>query len=187
VIIVLALARIAWRAFANFRGTVFSLGKTIVYAGISISLGVLFSTLSYFEGVPYILAVPEAVLAAVAAFWSYRYSDRRISFWNSSDGSLYFRGGVAIYLIYLVGFVARLFIDVEFVGPSMFSFDSGVKLAGAALYGSVATDLLLVLGVGLLLGRNVRVVRRFRMIQRGEERVQEAAPELTIPTPNPVD
>ena len=181
VIVVFALARITWRTLANYRGTVFSLGRTVVYACVYITLGVLFSALSYVEGVPYLLAIPEVALVAVAALWSYRYTDKRISFWKSPEGSLYFRGGVAIYIIYLVGFVARFAIDLAYIGPSMFNFASTVTLVGAALYGSVATDLLLVLGVGLLLGRNVRVVRRFGMIQRGEETVPEAKPELTIP------
>jgi hypothetical protein len=181
VVIVLALARITWRTIANYKGMVFSLARTIVYAGVYITLGILFSALSYFEGVPYLLAIPEVALAAAAALWSYRYTDKRISFWKSPEGSLCFRGGVVIYLIYMVGFVARLSIDIAFIGPSMFSFASTITLAGAALYGSVATDLLLVFGVGLLLGRNVRVVRRFRMIQRGEESVPDARPGLTIP------
>jgi Ca2+/H+ antiporter len=53
----------------------------------------------------------------------------------------------------------------------MFSFASGVQLTGAALYGSVVTDLLLMLGVGLLIGRNIRVVRRYRGIQWGKESI----------------
>lgn len=181
VIIVLALARITWRTLANYRGTAFSLGRTVIYACVYVGLGVFFSSLSYFEGVSYWLAVPEAILAGSAALWSYKYTDKRISFWNSPEGQLYFRGGVVIYLIYLAGFVARFSIDIAFVGPSMFSFASGVTLIGAALYGSMATDLLLTLGVGLLLGRNIRVVRRFRMIQRGEEAVPDSNVVVTIP------
>jgi len=186
-VIFLALARIVWRTLANYRGTAFSLGRTVVYACVYITLGVLFSAMSYFDGVPFLLAVPEVALAAAATFWSYRYADKRIRFWSSPDGRLYFRGGVSIYLIYLGGFTARLLIDVAFIGPSIFSFGSGVALAGAALYGSMATDLLLIFGVGLLLGRSARVVRRFRMIQRGEETVPDAGVDLMMPLVNAVD
>jgi len=170
-VLLAALVRIGWRTFANFRGTIFSLTRTVAYAGIYIALGIAFSALSFFEGVPYLLALPEVAIVAVAAFWSYRYSDSRISFWKSDNGSLYFRGGIAVYLIYLAGFLTRLAIDISFIGPAMFDFGSIVQLTGAALYASTASDLLLTLGVGLLIGRNVRVTRRYNMIQRNDEAV----------------
>jgi hypothetical protein len=176
-VVFIALARVTWRTIANYKGTAFSLAKTVAYAGVYIALGALFSGLSFLAGVSYLLAVPELILAATAAFWSYKYTDRRISFWKKDNGSLYFRGGIAIYLIYLVGFIARLSIDVAFIGPSMFNFTSSLQLSGVALYGSMVTDLVLVLGSGLLIGRYLRVSRRYRAIMRGEEVV----PGLPIP------
>ena len=176
-IFVLAVLRISWRTFANYKGTIFSMTKTFVYAGIYITLGVAFSALSFVEGVSYFMVVPEIVILAAAAYASYRYSDGRISFWKTDEGSLFFRGGIGIYLIYLAGFLTRLAIDVAFVGPSMFDFTSIVQLSGAALYASMASDLLLTLGVGLLIGRNVRVTKRYHLIQRG----YEPAPSLPSP------
>jgi hypothetical protein len=137
-------------------------------------LGVAFSGLSYTEGVSYLLALPEVVLAAVAGVLSYKYTDRRISFWKSPEGELFFRGGVAIYLIYLVALVVRLGIDVTFIGPAAFSFGTAVALGGTALYATMGTDLLLTFGVGLLIGRGARVARRHGRIQRGEESVPSA-------------
>jgi len=176
-IFILAILRISWRTFANYKGTVFSMTKTFVYAGIYVALGVAFSALSFVEGVSYLMVVPELAILAAAAYASYRYSDSRISFWKSDEGSLFFRGGIGIYLIYLAGFLTRLTIDVAFVGPSMFDFASIVQLSGAALYASMASDLLLTLGVGLLIGRNVRVTKRYHLIQHG----LELAPSLPSP------
>ena len=176
VIILFILFRVVRRTLANYRGTVFSLSKAIAYSAVYVALGVGFSALSFFEGVPYVIAVPEVLIAAVAAFGSYRYTDKRISFWKPSDGPLYFRGGIVIYLIYIVGLVTRLAIDVVFIGPSLFSFASTIQLTGAALYGSMATDILLIFGVGLLMGRNVRVVRRYGKLQRGEEPIPTTPP-----------
>ena len=176
-IFVLAVLRISWRTFANYKGTIFSMTKTFVYAGIYVTLGVAFSALSFVEGVSYFMVVPEIAILAAAAYASYRYSDGRISFWKTDEGSLFFRGGIGIYLIYLAGFLTRLAIDVAFVGPSMFDFTSIVQLSGAALYASMASDLLLTLGVGLLIGRNVRVTKRYHLIQRG----YEPAPSLPSP------
>ena len=176
-IFVLAVLRISWRTFANYKGTIFSMTKTFVYAGIYVTLGVAFSALSFVEGVSYFMAVPELAILAAAAYASYKYTDGRISFWKTDEGSLFFRGGIGIYLIYLTGFLTRLAIDVAFVGSSMFSFTSIVQLSGAALYASMASDLLLTLGVGLLIGRNVRVTKRYHLIQRGIE----LAPNLPGP------
>ena len=176
-IFVLAVLRISWRTFANYRGTIFSMTKTFVYAGVYVTLGVAFSALSFVEGVSYTMVVPEIAILAAAAYASYRYSDGRISFWKSGEGSLFFSGGIGIYLVYLAGYLTRLAIDVAIVGPSMFDFTSIIQLSGAALYASMASDLLLTLGVGLLIGRNVRVTQRYRLIQRGVE----LAPSLPGP------
>jgi len=172
-IILVGVVRIAWRTFANYRGTLFSLARTVAYAGVYVTLGVAFLALSFFEGVSYLMAVPAIILVACTAFWSYRYSDKRISFWKTGKG-LYFRGGVVVYLIYFAGFLTRLALDVVFIGPSMFDFGSAVLLSGTALYASMATDLLLTSGVGLLIGRNLRVARRYQGIQRGLEAVPDA-------------
>jgi len=125
--------------------------------------------------VPVLLAPLYAVLLAGAAVASYRYADRRITFWRGSDGSLYFRGGVVIYLVYLAALLIRLAIDYLAIGADVFSFSfsSSSALSGTALYGTVATDLLLMFGVGLLLGRNLRVMRRYQRIAGGKDPVPE--------------
>ncbi|MDG6982272.1 MAG: hypothetical protein JRM74_02340 [Nitrososphaerota archaeon] len=127
-----------------------------------------FSALSYTEGAPYLLALPEGVLAAVAAVGSYLYSDRRITFWKEG-GVLYFRGGVAIYVVYLVALAARLALDSLFLGPAAFDAGTTVALSGAPLLSTMATDLLLTFGVGLLLGRAVRLAKRYAKIAAGVE------------------
>jgi hypothetical protein len=144
-----------------------------------VGIGIFFSGLSFLGGVSPLLAIPEILLTALAASWSYSYSDRRISFWKSSDGSLYFRGGILIYLIYTAGLIMRLSIDVLLIGPGMFTFASDMQPSGTALYGSMATDLVLIFGVGLLIGRSIRVARRYQRIKQGQESVPEASSTFT--------
>jgi hypothetical protein len=177
VIILLVLLRIIRRTYANYKGTRFSLPRTIIFGCIYVLIGIFFSALSFVDGVSYLLVAAEIIVASAAAYWSYKYSDKRISFWKTSDGSLYFRGGIIIYLIYIAGLVARLSIDVAFIGPGMFAFASGMKLGGPALYGSMTTDMILIFGVGLLIGRSVRVEKRYLRIQHGEEKVKNI-PEI---------
>jgi hypothetical protein len=122
------------------------------------------------------------VLASLAGVGSYRYTDSRIAFWKGPDGTLYFRGGVVIYLIYLVALVIRVGIDLVAVGPSAFSLAPAVVLTGTTLYATMATDLLLTAGIGLLIGRSVRVAGRYRRIVRGEETVPDSPAKATGPS-----
>ena len=117
------------------------------------------------------LALPEAVLVFLAASLSYRYSERRVSSWKTTDGSVYFQGGIAIYVIYIIGLLGRLSIIV-IDGPSAFEG----QLSGTELYGSMTADLILAIGGGLLIGRYVRSVRRFHRIRSGAETVPSAPP-----------
>ena len=167
-IILVVLLRVSRRTFANYVGTLFSLSRTVGYTCVYVGLGIIFTAMSFLSGVSHLLVIPELMVAALSIYWSYEYSESRISFWKTEDGSLYFRGGIAIYLIYLVGIIARFSIDALLIGPTMFGY-TGRILNGSALYGSMATDLLVVLGVGLLIGRSIRVERRYRKIQSGEE------------------
>jgi hypothetical protein len=164
------------RTYRMYRGTRFSKSRTVLYAAVYVLIGVVFSATSFYEGVPALLAPLYAVVAAVAAVGSYMYSDRRITFWKS-DGTVYFRGGVVIYLIYFV-----------VIGPDVFNFTPGLTLTGTALYATIATDLLLMLGVGLLLGRNLRVLKRYGRIERGEDTIPDTEPPLgseSVSAPEP--
>ena len=76
-------------------------------------------------------------------------------------------------MIYLVALIIRLALDVALVRPTAFSFGTSISLSGAALYATMVTDILLTFGVGLLIGRGVRVVRRYGVIQKGRELVPE--------------
>jgi hypothetical protein len=166
------------RTYNMHRGTRFSMGRTILFLVIYAAIGLIFSTTSFYEGAPILLTPIYAIVLIGAAVASYIYSDRRITFWRRPDGAIYFRGGVIIYLIYLMGLIIRLTIDYVVIGPDVFSYTPGLVLTGTSLYATIATDLLLMFGVGLLLGRNLRVLRRYRRIERGED---------TIPdTPSPL-
>jgi len=172
IIILLVLRRV----YRSYRGMRFSSSRTVAFAVFYVAIGLLFSILSFFEGVSLLFAVPYTALLLAAAFWSYRYTDRRISFWKGGDGSVYFKGGVILYLIYVVALIARLSIDIVVFGPSFDPFTSGEVLSSNGLYATVATDLLLMFGLGLLIGRNARVLRRYRLIEEGKEVLADSPP-----------
>jgi hypothetical protein len=166
------------RVYRGYKGARFSEGGTLFSLVVYVALGSFLSILSFFEGVSVILAVPYAAVLLVSAAWSHKYADRRISFWRGADGTVYFRGGVLLYLVYVVGFVARVSIDIVVLGPNFLTTSPTVELTSTALYATIATDLLLMFGLGLLIGRNVRVLRRGRLIKQGKEVLPDSPPPL---------
>jgi hypothetical protein len=170
IIVLLVVSRI----FRNLRGIKVSEGRTIFYIIFYFVFGGIFIALSFFEGVSYLYLIPD-VAAAVFAFYSaYHFADRRIKFWKGPDGSIWYKGGIVIYLIYVVALIARLAVDFLVIGPSAFSFSRTiVALSPTALFGETVTDALLAFGIGLLIGRNIRVYQRYKSIIAGKETVSE--------------
>jgi hypothetical protein len=166
------------RVYRTYRGSRFSFSRTVVFACIYVGIGVFFSISSFFEGVSVYYAPVYALVLAGSAVASFRFADRRITFWRAGDGSVYFKGGVIIYLVYLVALIVRLTVDFVVIGPSVFSYAPGLTLSGGALEATVVVDVLLMLGVGLLLGRNARVLMRYRRIESGEDKIQDSSSPL---------
>ena len=134
----------------------------------------MFIALSFIEGVPFYYLIPDTIAAVSAGLWAHHFADRRIKFWRSSDGSIWYKGGIVIYLIYLGALIARLTVDFVVIGPSAFEITPTVTtLTQNALIGVTVTDLLLAFGIGLLVGRNVRVYQRYKQITEGKESVPE--------------
>lgn len=159
------------RTVRNYRGVQVSPGRNIGFTIFYFAFGAFLVGPSFFEGVSLIFTVPDVVLLILAAMSSYRFSDQRIAFWKNAEGSIYCKGGIIIYLVYLLGLVARLAIDFLVVGQSAFSFTPGIVLGQSAVIGAVAADLVIMLGVGLLVGRNLRIYKRYQMITEGREKV----------------
>ena len=164
------------RVYRSYKGTRFSVGRTIGYVVIYASIGSALSILSFYEGVSLLFAVPYAAVFIGSLIFSYRFSDRRISFWKGGDGSIYFKGGVILYIIYIVALIARLSIDAAVFGNNLFIISPSFVLTGTDLYTTIVVDLLLMFGLGLLIGRNARVFKRYRMIEQGKEQLPDSPP-----------
>lgn len=170
VVIILIVAR---RAYRNYTGVKVTPARTIGYTIFYFAFGAFFLALSFTEGVPFYYAAPDIVLLGLGAYFSHKLSDRRISFWKTSDGSIFYKGAIIIYGIYIVGLAARLTIEVIFIGPSAFNF-APITLSQTAILATVITDMLLTFGIGLLIGRNIRIYQRYNLIIQGKEVVTTA-------------
>ena len=131
---------------------------------------------SFFLPIPveYFALYPILFVAAFLA--AFELARRRIVFWRSSDGFIFSKGGLPIYFVYLLGFVARIAIGYEYLGPNfLFSFAPPASLSGAAITATIATDLLFIAGIGLLFGRNMRILRKYLAVQSGKEQIESTA------------
>jgi len=172
IFIVFIIFVIAVRAFRTYSGMRFSQARTIFYIAFYFAFSAFFVGSSFFEGVPLIYAIPDAIVFALATWWAYGFAQKRITFWKSSDGSIFFKGGIIIYAIYVAALIARISVDFLFIGPSFFTFSPGLALSSNEIVGFTVTDLLLMLGIGLLVGRSLRLIKRYRNIRDGVETVQ---------------
>ena len=166
------------------RGSKVSTARTWIFSGYYVLLAAFFALSSFTSGgVSPGYAALYVVIGAAGAYGSYLFSDRRIGFWKGADGEIYYKGAVVIYVIYLVGLIARIAIDIVFIGPQAFSFSAtpGAPTPGAsAVDAGLVTDCLLALSAGLLVGRNARVMKRYSLIVQGKEKVSDAPPKISL-------
>lgn len=154
-------------------GTKVSIGKTIGFSAFLAGFSV-FAVLSSFSiGVlPTYSAIYAAIFAAVA-FGSYHYANKVLDFWRTPDGSVYVKGGMVLLAFYVAALVARLAISTTVGAESFGSLQPGVNASPDSVSAAIVLDALLVTGAGLLVGRNARIIKRFRAISSGREQPRQ--------------
>jgi len=167
-----------------FKGSKVSKVRAIIFSCYYVVLAFFFTLTSFlYGGATAEDAVLYVAIGAAGAYGSYLFSDRRIGFWKGADGSIYYKGAVIIYVIYLVGLVARIAIDLAFIGPQAFTFTlspSSASLSASAIDAGILADCLLTLGAGLLVGRNARVLKRYAAIVQGKETLPDTPPKISL-------
>jgi hypothetical protein len=172
------------------QGTKVSVKKTIIFSAYYLAIASFLVYNSFLIGsVPFVYAVPYSVVVVASGYCSYKYSKRIVSFWKlstngdeNSSSTIYVKGGLAIYLLYVVALIVRSAINFLFIGSEKFYFNSqqailenGSNSSSAILImpplihtGSATTilaftvtDFLLMVGAGLLIGRNARILKYY--------------------------
>lgn len=178
----LLLVIVLRRLVRTVRGMRANRARTIAYSLYYIGFAAVLVASSFVSGVATYYAAAYAGLGILAAYGSYRFSDSRMGFWKGEDGFVYFKGAAVIYVVYVIGLLARLGIDVLFIGPQAFEFaaQGSPALTNGAIDSEIVTDLLLSFGAGLLVGRNLRVLRRLSLIEHGRESVGNSVPTTPV-------
>lgn len=155
-------------------GTKVSFARTIGYSAWYIIFSILVLSGSFFIGIPTTYFIMYPILFLAAFYAAYELAGRQLVFWKS-NGSVYSKGGIIIYLIYVAGLLSRFAIGYEFIGPNFFfSFSPQAQtLSSTAIAAAVVTDLLLMAGVGLLFGRNMRILKTYMGFKKGNVAIPE--------------
>jgi hypothetical protein len=130
---------------------------------------------SFLSSVSLIYIIPYTTITIITGLYSYWYSKRKMIFWNNSvdSNNLYVKGGLAIYLIYISALIIRIAINLVFVGFQEISFTQTGNITtinnplistnpSSKTISLIITDLLIMLGVGMLFGRFARLLEYSR-------------------------
>ncbi|MGC2426950.1 MAG: hypothetical protein WA421_07940 [Nitrososphaeraceae archaeon] len=174
---------IIFRIRKVMQGTKVSVKKTIIFSAYYLSIASFLVYNSFLNGsVPFVYAIPYSAVVMAAGYGSYRYSKKILSFWKLPDGdggsTIYSKGGLTIYLLYIVAFIVRTIINFIFIGSEKFYFNNQEAILengnailnmpplvhtdpATTILACTTTDYLLMVGAGLLIGRNARVLKYY--------------------------
>ena len=146
-------------------------------SGGKVSRGSVVTTISVYSVVSIItmlssirLGVPEMVIPVYCTsllFSSYltiRLVNKKIILWKANDGHVWAKGGNMPYLLWFGGFLSRIIMGYIFMGPDMlFNMLATHKPLGTAgMDALVVSDIVMMVGVGALAGRNMLIMSKLK-------------------------
>ena len=115
------------------QGTKVDIKKTIIFSVYFIAIASLLVYNSFLVGdIPFVYIVPYFAIAVTAVYCSYIYSKSALSFWElpatsnnrSSSTMTYAKGGLSIYIVYVVALTIRIAINFLFIGSDKLNFNN---------------------------------------------------------------
>ena len=181
--LVITTIMIIFRTKKAIQGTKVNVKKTIIFSAYFVAISSFLVYNSFvIDNVPVVYVIPYLAVVVVASYCSYRYSRRTLSFVklpNSDDGNpaVYVRGGLSIFLLYVAALTIRIAINFVFIGSEKLYFNNQQTILGNGtatdiipmvhIYAATTvlvltiTDLLLIIGAGLVVGRNASVLKYY--------------------------
>ena len=179
IIIIISVLRIR----RSIQGTKVSAKKTIIFSAYFVAITSFLVYNSFLiDSVAVLYVIPYFAVVIVTTYYSYTYSKRSLSFWNLPDNNggssaIYVKGGLSMYFIYVAALTIRVVINFLFIGSERFYFNKEQTIlvnenataimpmlhTNPALItlASTVTDFLLIIAMGLIIGRNARVLRYY--------------------------
>jgi hypothetical protein len=173
---------IIFRTKKAIQGTKVNVKKTIIFSAYFVAISSFLVYNSFLVGgVPVVYSVPYFAAVVAAAYCSYIYSKRTLSFLKlpGDDGNsvIYVKGGLSIFLLYVAALAIRIAINFLFIGSEKLYFNIRQTILGngtvtdimpmvhidaaTTVLALTITDLLLMVGSGLVVGRNASVLKYY--------------------------
>jgi hypothetical protein len=167
----------------SIQGTKVNVKKTIVFSAYFVAITSFLVYNSFLIGSVVVLyVIPYFAVVIVTIYYSYIHSKRSLSFLKLPDSkggnsAIYVKGGLSIYFLYVAALTIRVVINFLFIGSEKFYFNKEQTILGnenataimpflhttpaMVTLASTVTDLLLIIAMGLIIGRNARVLRYY--------------------------
>jgi hypothetical protein len=172
----------------SIQGTKVNVKKTIVFSAYFVGITSFLVYNSFLIGsVAVLYVIPYFAVVIVTIYYSYIHSKRSLSFLklpdsNGGNSAIYVKGGLSMYFLYVAALTIRVVINFLFIGSEKFYFNKEQTILGnenatavmpmlhttpaMMTLVSTVTDLLLIIAVGLIIGRNARVLRYYYQQKR---------------------
>jgi hypothetical protein len=157
----------------SIKGTKISIKKLVLYLIYYLMVVSFLVHNSFSLGIPSYYIVPYFAVLAASGLFSYLHSKRNLLFWTDDNSQKTFvKGGLLVYISYVSALVLRIAINAVFIGFQEINFtESGdivMRNIPLVLIGHntmticlISADFLLMLGSGMFVGRNARVIEFF--------------------------
>jgi hypothetical protein len=162
----------------SIQGTKVNVKKTIAFSAYFVAITSFLVYNSFLIGsVAVLYVIPYFAVVIVTIYYSYMHSKRSLSFLKLTDSkggnsAIYVKGGLSIYFLYVAALTIRVVINFLFVGSERFYFNKEQTILGnenataimpflhtnpaMMTLASMVTDFLLIIAMGLIIGRNAR-------------------------------
>ena len=162
----------------SIQGTKVNVKKTIVFSVYFVAITSFLVYNSFLIGsVAVLYVIPYFAVVIVTIYYSYMHSKRSLSFLKLPDSkggnsAIYVKGGSSMYFLYVAALTIRVVINFLFIGSEKFYFNKEQTILGnenataimpmlhtnpaMMTLASTVTDFLLIIAVGLIIGRNAR-------------------------------
>ncbi len=128
----------------------------------AISIFAVFSSFQAGVSSWYVLAYAGVLVGAT--YLSHKHVDKTIQIWKADDGKIHAKGGNIPYVIWVVGLVSRFALGYLFLGSNYLATLSSAQknLNPFAIEITLVVDMIMMLGVGALAGRNLRLLSKLK-------------------------
>ena len=133
---------------------------TVSYFGISMLT--VYSSFQVGVSIWYVFAYAAVLIGST--YFSNKFVGNTIKIWTAENGKVHAKGGSISYIVWIVGLVSRFALGYVFIGPDYFMAAYGTQktLDVFAIQITLVVDLIMMLGVGALSGRNIQLIHKLK-------------------------